>query len=124
MKKNTVLVIEDNELNMKLVRTIMDREGIHMLEAEDALMGIGLAQKHKPDLILMDIQLPGMDGLTATRTLKDSSELSHIPVLALTGHAMKGDEKAAMDAGCAGFIAKPFRIHDFIKKTYLLPFTR
>jgi len=111
-----VLVIEDNELNMKLVVALLALNKIEVFSAEDAESGLRLASEHQPDLILMDIQLPGMDGLTATHLLKKSHDLKDIPVIALTGYAMQGDMEKAMAAGCAGYIAKPIDTRSFLKQ--------
>lgn len=113
MGASTILVIEDNELNLKLVRTLLDLEGYRVLEAEDAESGIRLASLHLPDLILMDIQLPGMDGLAATRILKDQEKTRAIPIVALTGFAMASDELKAREAGCDGYITKPINTRNF-----------
>ena len=93
MENRSILVIEDNELNMKLMRGIFQLGNYRIIEAVDAETGMRLAREHRPFLILMDIQLPGMDGLKATRIIKSDSELKDIPVVALTGFAMQGDEK-------------------------------
>ncbi|RJQ60510.1 MAG: response regulator [Desulfobacteraceae bacterium] len=113
-----VLVVEDNELNMKLVRTLLDFDGHRVLTATDAEKGIQLARAHHPDLILMDIQLPGMDGLTATRIIKEDPSLKDTPVVALTSFAMQGDEEKALDAGCDGYITKPIDTRDFRKSIH------
>lgn len=115
MAEETILVIEDNALNMKLVRSLLNLGEFNVLEAQDAEKGIHLARKHRPDLILMDIQLPGMDGLSATRNIKGDSELRDIPVVALTSYAMQGDEKKAKEAGCTGYISKPIDTRNFIQ---------
>ena len=114
MENNTVLIIEDNELNMKLVRSILQLGHYQILEAGDAETGIQLAREHLPDLILMDIQLPGMDGLQATRIIRKDPILSEIPVMALTSYAMQGDEQKATSAGCTGYIAKPIDTRNFL----------
>jgi putative two-component system response regulator len=111
-----ILVIEDNDLNLKLVRTLLKLEQYQVLEAVNAEQGIDLAQRHRPDLILMDIQLPGMDGLQATRYLKSVEELMHIPVVALTSYAMEADRQKALEAGCADYIAKPIETESFIAR--------
>ncbi len=113
MENKNILVIDDNELNRKLVRAILQRGPYNIMEAVDAEGGIRLAREHRPGLILMDIQLPGMDGLSATRIIKQDPGLQEIPVVALTGHAMEGDFEKAMEAGCNGYISKPFNIHGF-----------
>ncbi len=109
MEDKTVLVIEDNSANRKLVRTLLRIKGYNVLEAEEAVTGIELAREHMPDLILMDIQLPGMDGLCATRKIKEDPILGKIPVIALSAHAMKKDQEKAMKAGCDAYITKPFQ---------------
>jgi CheY-like chemotaxis protein len=114
MENNTVLIIEDNELNMKLVRSMLQLGHYQILEARDAETGIQLAREHLPGLILMDIQLPGMDGLQATRIIRKDPILSEIPVLALTSYAMQGDEQKATSAGCTGYIAKPIDTRNFL----------
>jgi len=114
MRKKTILVIEDNELNRKLVKALLQRGPYNVLEAIDAEGGIQLAQEHKPDLILMDIQLPGMDGLSATRIIKEDPELKGTPVVALTSYAMDGDVEKAKKAGCDGYISKPINTRSFL----------
>ena len=109
-----ILVIEDNKMNMKLVRSLLQLKQFEVLEAEDAEQGILMAQEYIPNLILMDIQLPGMDGLTATRIIKNNPALTHIPVIALTSHAMRGDDLKASEAGCDGYITKPIDTRRFI----------
>jgi CheY-like chemotaxis protein len=113
--KKKILIVEDNELNMKLVRTLLEFGGYDVFSAVDAEKGLQLARDHHPDLILMDIQLPGMDGLTATRIMKTDPELDQIPVIALTSFAMQGDEEKALDAGCDGYITKPIDTRAFVK---------
>ena len=110
MEDKTILVIEDNEMNMKLIRIILKVGKYRMLEAMDAETGLRLVREHHPDLILMDIQLPGMDGLSATKIIKDDPDLKEIPIFALTGFAMKSDEEKAADVGFAGYIVKPFSV--------------
>jgi len=114
METKTVLVIEDNALNMKLVKSLLQIGKYGVLEARDAETGILLARNNHPDLILMDIQLPGMDGLNATRLIKEDNALKHIPVVALTSYAMQGDEEKAQDAGCVGYITKPIETRTFL----------
>jgi CheY-like chemotaxis protein len=115
MNEKTILVIEDNDLNMKLIRTLLKLKNYRTIEAVDAETGIQLAREHHPDLILMDIQLPGIDGLTATRVIKNDSAMKDIPVVALTGYAMPGDDEKVGDAGCVSYIAKPIDIKSFLK---------
>ncbi len=113
MANETVLVIEDNEMNMKLVRSLLQIGKYSILEAINAETGFQLAREHHPDLILMDIQLPGMDGLAATRKIKNDPAVKDICVVALTSYAMQGDQEKSKDAGCAGYIAKPIDTRSF-----------
>lgn len=115
MENKTVLVIEDNRLNMKLVRTLLQLGKYRVLEAIDAETGIQMAREHQPDLILMDIQLSGMDGLSATRIIKEDQALKDIAVVALTSYAMQGDERKAIEAGCTGYIPKPIKTRVFLE---------
>jgi len=116
MPVKKILVVEDNETNRKLFTTILQIEHYEVLEAEDAVRGLELGREHRPDLILMDVQLPGMDGLTATRKLKEDPDLKGIPVLALTAFAMAGDQQKALDAGCDGYISKPIKVESFLEQ--------
>ncbi len=109
-----ILVVEDNPANMKLVASLLGKEGYEVLRATDAPGGIAMAREQLPGLILMDIQLPGMDGLAATHLLKEDPATKHIPVIALTAFAMKGDEEKMLAAGCDGYIAKPIRYKEFL----------
>src|ERR1041385_6661262 len=103
----TILVIEDNETNMQLTTFLLQSADYTVLSAASAEAGLTLAREKRPDLILMDIQLPGMDGLQATALLKADEETRAIPVIALTALAMKGDEERIRAAGCDGYIGKP-----------------
>ena len=109
-----VLIIEDNPTNMKLGVFLLQSVGHTVLSATDAEAGLTLARDEQPNLILMDIQLPGMDGLEATVLLKRDHTTGAIPVIALTALAMKGDEERIRAAGCDGYIAKPMRYQDFL----------
>lgn len=111
----TVLIIEDNPHNMKLASFVLESAGYTTLQANDAQAGIALAHAHRPEIILMDIQLPGIDGLAATQMIKSDEGLRHSKVFALTAFAMKGDEARIRAAGCDGYIAKPFNYRDFLK---------
>ena len=102
-----ILVIEDLPINMELVTDLLELAGYKVFQAETAETGIEMARTEFPDLILMDIGLPGMDGLTATGILKQDRSTEGIPIIALTSHAMKGDEKKVLAAGCDGYITKP-----------------
>ena len=115
MESKTILVIEDNELNMKLVRSLLQLQKYKIIEAENAEKGIQLARDHRPDLILMDIQLPGMDGLRAAELISTDENLQDIPILALTSYAMEGDKEKALAAGCAGYVTKPIDTKNFSK---------
>jgi CheY-like chemotaxis protein len=115
MKIKTILVVEDNELNMKLVRDLLKIAKYRVLEAMDAESGIEQIRKQRPDLVLMDIQLPGMDGLCATKIIKEDPSLKDIPIVALTSYAMQGDEEKALEAGCRGYIAKPIDTRKFLE---------
>ncbi|MBU4318165.1 MAG: response regulator [Proteobacteria bacterium] len=115
MNKKTILVVEDNELNMKLLRGLLKMSNYTMLEAFNAETGIETARKHKPDLILMDIQLPGMDGLEATKVIRQDEDLKHTPIIALTSYAMRGDKDKALEAGCTGYITKPINTKGLIE---------
>jgi two-component system cell cycle response regulator DivK len=110
-----VLIIEDNAANMTLAMFLLESVGHTVLSATDAETGLTLARDEQPNLILMDIQLPGMDGLQATSVLKRDQATRAIPVIALTALAMKGDEERIRAAGCDGYIAKPMRYQDFLK---------
>ena len=109
-----VLVVEDNPANMTLATFLLQSVGHTVLSAQDAEAGLTLAREEQPDLILMDIQLPGMDGLEATALLKREPGTRAIPVIALTALAMKGDEERIRAAGCDGYIAKPIRYREFL----------
>jgi two-component system cell cycle response regulator DivK len=109
-----ILVVEDNPANMRLAILLLQSAGHTVLSATNAEAGLTLARDEQPNLILMDIQLPGMDGLEATALLKRDSATSAIPVVALTALAMKGDEERIRAAGCDGYIAKPLAYRDFL----------
>jgi two-component system cell cycle response regulator DivK len=110
----TVLVVEDNPANMTLAVFLLQSAGHTVISATDAEAGLTLAREARPNLILMDIQLPRMDGLQATALLKSDDATRAIPVIALTALAMKGDEERIRAAGCDGYIAKPMRYRDFV----------
>ncbi len=110
----TILVVEDNAANMKLAVFLLQNAGYTVLSAPDAETGLTLAREARPDLILMDMQLPGMDGLAATALLKQDIATRAIPVIALTALAMKGDEARIRAAGCSGYIAKPMGYREIL----------
>lgn len=110
-----VLVIEDTPANLALARVVLEHDGHVVITAESAGEGIALARSARPDLILLDIQLPGVDGFAATRALKSSTVTRDIPVIALTAHAMKGDRERIAAAGCDGYLAKPFHYPELLE---------
>lgn len=111
--KALLLVVDDNPVNLKLASDVLESEGYEVDRAIDAEAARHLIAQRAPALILMDIALPGMDGLTLTKLIKSDAALSGIPVVAMTAFAMKGDEQRALDAGCDGYIAKPIDIRSF-----------
>jgi len=114
MMSKTVLIVEDNELNMKLFHDLLESQGYHTLQTREGLQALALARQHRPDLILMDIQLPEISGLEVTKWLKDDEELNHIPVVAVTAFAMKGDEERIRQGGCEAYISKPISVKHFL----------
>ena len=106
-KVGRVLVIEDDALNRELLQTVLEGAGFEVLEAVDAREGLERARAARPDIVLMDVQLPEMDGLTATRKLHEDSETAHIPVIAVTAHVKKDDEQRCLEAGCSLHVPKP-----------------
>ena len=109
-----ILVVEDNELNMKLLNDVLEAHGYEVMSTGRGAEAVEWARRHLPDLILMDLQLPDLSGLDATRQLKADPETRRIPVIAVTAFAMTGDEKKALDHGCDAYIAKPIIIKDFL----------
>ncbi len=112
MKK--ILIIEDNEANLYLIKFMLEKSGYEVIEAREGAVGVELAGKEKPDLILMDIQLPDIDGLDATRRIRASEADAEIPIIALTSYAMVGDKEKALAAGCTGYIEKPINPETFM----------
>lgn len=110
-----VLIVEDNELNMKLFRDLLEAHGYETVQTRNGTDALGLARAHRPDLILMDIQLPEVSGLDVTRWLKDDPDLRSIPVIAVTAFAMKGDEEKIKQGGCEGYISKPISVTQFLE---------
>ncbi len=110
-----ILIVEDAPRNLTLLRDLLQVSGYKTIEATDGKQGVELAKSKKPDLILMDVQMPKMDGLEATRILKADATTSNIPVLALTSYAMKGDKERILEAGCDGYLAKPIDIKELLK---------
>lgn len=115
MTTKKILIIEDNALNLELALDLLEAAGYTVLSADAAEEGIQLARTCRPDLVLMDVSLPGMDGLEATSALKRDPITAGIPIVALTAHAMKGDEEKAMAAGCAGYLTKPIDTRSFTR---------
>ncbi|MCB1496713.1 MAG: response regulator [Bauldia sp.] len=117
----TVLVVEDNELNMKLFHDLLEASGYDTIETRNGLEAIDLARTHRPDLILMDIQLPEVSGLEVTKWIKEDDDLRSIPVIAVTAFAMKGDEERIRQGGCEAYLSKPISVVKFIEtvKSYL-----
>ncbi len=111
-----ILVVEDNEFNLELVTDLLEAHGFTVVAAMDAPTGIQMAQEEAPSLILMDVSLPGMDGLEATRRLRADPATAHIPIVVVTAHAMKGDEDLAREAGCSGYMSKPIDTRSFVSQ--------
>jgi two-component system cell cycle response regulator DivK len=110
----TVMIVEDNELNMKLFHDLLEAHGYHTVGTRNGIEALDLARKHRPDLILMDIQLPEVSGLEVTKWLKEDPELKAIPVVAVTAFAMKGDEERIRQGGCEAYLSKPISVGKFI----------
>jgi two-component system cell cycle response regulator DivK len=110
----TVLIVEDNELNMKLFHDLLEANGYETLQTRSGVEAISLARKHKPDLILMDIQLPEVSGLDVIKWLKEDEKTRSIPIIAVTAFAMKGDEERIREGGCEAYISKPISITMFL----------
>jgi two-component system cell cycle response regulator DivK len=110
----TVLIVEDNELNMKLFRDLLEAHGYTTVGTRSGIDALSLARQHRPNLILMDIQLPEVSGLEVTKWLKDDPELKTIPVIAVTAFAMKGDEERIREGGCEAYLSKPISVGKFI----------
>jgi two-component system cell cycle response regulator DivK len=111
----TVLIVEDNELNMKLFNDLLEAHGYSTVGTRNGVEAMDLARRHRPDLILMDIQLPEVSGLDVTRALKADPELKAIPVIAVTAFAMKGDEERIREGGCEAYLSKPISVSKFLE---------
>jgi two-component system, cell cycle response regulator DivK len=111
-----ILVIEDTEDNRQIIRDLLTSAGYEMIEAVDGIEGVATAEREKPDLILMDIQLPGIDGYEATRRIRMLPELTKVPIIAVTSYALSGDEAKTRAAGCDGYVAKPFSPRQLLAK--------
>jgi two-component system, cell cycle response regulator DivK len=110
-----VLIVEDNDLNMKLFKDLLEAHGYLTLQTKDGVEALRMARQHRPDLILMDIQLPEVSGLEVTKWLKEDDGLRSIPVVAVTAFAMKGDEEKIREGGCEAYIAKPISVASFMR---------
>ena len=113
--QRTVLIVEDNELNMKLFHDLLAAHGYQTIQTRNGFDALDLARKHRPDLILMDIQLPEVSGLEVTKWLKDDEALRYIPIIAVTAFAMKGDEERIRSGGCEAYISKPISVMGFLE---------
>jgi two-component system cell cycle response regulator DivK len=111
----TILIVEDNDLNMKLFHALLETRGYNVLQARDGMEGLRLARENRPDLIIMDIQLPGVSGLVVAKSIKDNEQLKNIPIIAVTAFALKGDEERMREGGCAAYLAKPISTPVFLK---------
>ena len=111
----TVLIVEDNELNMKLFNDLLEANGYGVIQTRNGVEAVALARQHRPNLILMDIQLPEVSGLEVTRWLKEDPDLKAIPVVAITAFAMKGDEERIREGGCEAYLSKPISVAKFLE---------
>jgi two-component system, cell cycle response regulator DivK len=114
LAQKTILIVEDNELNMKLFNDLLVAHGYRTVQTRNGFEALELAREHRPDLILMDIQLPEVSGLEVTRWLKDDDALCRIPIIAVTAFAMKGDEERIRSGGCEAYISKPISVNSFL----------
>lgn len=114
--KRSILVIEDHEDNRRIMRDLLNSGGYEVIEAVDGLAGVAMAAAHAPDLIIMDIQLPGIDGYEATRRIKADPKLRETPIIAVTSYALSGDDRKAFEAGCDAYLAKPFSPRKLLAK--------
>ncbi len=110
-----VLVVEDNELNMKLFNDLLESQGYEVIQTRDGLSALDLAREHRPDLIVMDIQLPEVPGTDVIKWLKEDESLRHIPVIAVTAFAMKGDQERIRESGCEAYMSKPITVTEFLE---------
>lgn len=111
----TILVVEDNELNMKLFHDLLESQGYNIQQTRNGVESLKIARTQKPDLILMDIQLPEVSGLEVTKWIKEDDDIKQIPVIAVTAFAMKGDEEKFRNGGCEAYIAKPISVNGFLE---------
>ena len=115
MSQNRVLIIEDNELNMKLFRDLLEAHGYETIQLRSGVNAVDVAKREKPDVVLMDIQLPEVSGLEVTRWFKEDADVRNIPIIAITAFAMKGDEERIRAGGCADYISKPIAVGKFLE---------
>ena len=111
----SILIVEDNELNMKLFNDLLEAKGYTIIQTRNGMEALSLAKEHMPDLILMDIQLPEVSGLEVTKWIKEDDRISHIPIIAVTAFAMKGDEERIRSGGCEAYISKPISVGSFVE---------
>ena len=111
----SILIVEDNVLNMKLFNDLLEAKGYKILQTKNGMEALEIARSEKPDLILMDIQLPEVSGLEVTKWIKEDESITHIPVIAVTAFAMKGDEERIRQGGCEAYISKPISVASFVK---------
>jgi two-component system cell cycle response regulator DivK len=111
-----ILIIEDHLDNRRIMRDLLNHSGYQVIEAVNGLKGVEMAEVHAPDLIIMDVQLPGIDGYEATRQIKANGELRHIPIIIVTSYALSGDDSKAYDAGCDAYLSKPFSPRSLLAK--------
>jgi two-component system cell cycle response regulator DivK len=116
MMNKTVLVIEDHEDNRRIIHDLLTSKGYEVIEAVNGLEGVDAAETHRPDLILLDIQLPGIDGYEATRRIKANPDLQKIPIIVVTSYALSGDDMKAFEAGCDAYVTKPFSPRELLAK--------
>jgi two-component system, cell cycle response regulator DivK len=114
--KKRILVVEDTDDNLRILRDLLTASGFELIEATDGAEGVVLAQRERPDLVLMDIQLPVIDGYEATRQIRAIPELADVPIIAVTSYALSGDDAKAFAAGCDGYVAKPFSPRQLLAK--------
>ena len=115
MSEKTILYVEDNELNRRIVRDLLRRTSYRLIEAPDGETGIAIARQERPDLILMDVQLPVVSGIEATRTLRGEPATAETPIIAITSFALAGDEQKAREAGATAYMAKPYSPRDLLE---------
>jgi two-component system cell cycle response regulator DivK len=113
--EKTVLIVEDNELNMRLFHDIMEMQGYNVLQTTNGMDALKLTRRHRPDLIVMDIQLPEVSGLEVTKWIKEDDNLRSTPIIAVTAFALKGDEGKILQSGCEAYLAKPISISHFLE---------